>query len=204
MDKIYFDTETTGLAPGQIAQLAYIKVSDSNEVTCGNYFFTVDYMSTGAEDVTGRSQNDYAELSGGTKFRDKADELFNIFSNSTLVAHNIQFDENFLSTEFWRVNKVFKPADRFDTMKYFKSICKIPNPRNFNEYKNPKLVEVIQSLSIDENKIEVYTEKLFGIATNGFHDAMYDTTSLFVMCQVYGEMSKNIQGAWTNMFHKGA
>lgn len=202
MVKTFFDTETTGLAPGKIAQLAYIQQDEAGNVKCGNYFFEVDYMSPDAERVTGRGIEDYKKLSGGQKFGDKAQEILSVFKDTMLIAHNLPFDENFISTEFWRQNILFKPADRFDTMVYFRNICKWPGGRNGNPYKDPKLIELVRYLSIDEEVIEKYCNKLFGIRAEGFHDAMYDTTAMFVAFQVWRERINNSVGDWVRTFCK--
>lgn len=204
MRKIFFDTETTGLKPGNICQLSAIILDDDNNIQVKNYFFEVEYITRGAEEVCGRGVEFYKEASQGKQFKDYADELFNLFSNALLIAHNIKFDENFLSTEFWRLNKIFKPLDRFDTMTYFKDICKLPGKYN-NTYKNPKLEELVNFLNLDEQKIQKYTNQLFGLdgtELTGFHDARYDTTSMFVAFQVYGEMLSG-KNQWIQSFIKG-
>ena len=198
MRKVFLDTETSGLAPGSIAQLSYIEETENFEVIAKNYFFDVDYITRGAEEVTGRNADFYKEASQGKKFADYSDELFEKLSNCTLIAHNLPFDENFISAEFWRLNKVFKPADRFDTMVYFKDVCKLKNTRG-SGYKNPKLEELVDYFNLDKNKIEQYSEKLFNIKSNGFHDAMYDTTSMFVAFQIQREIL-NGGNNWINTF----
>lgn len=197
MKKVFFDTETTGLAPGQIAQLSLI-IEDNGEVKGLNYFFDIDYISPSAEELCGRGIDFYREASGGKKFTDYKDELLEIFSNSTLIAHNLKFDENFVSTEFWRQGIVFKPTDRFDTMEYFKNICKLPG--KYGKYKNPKLEELISHFSIDKNKIDAYSKQIFNYSDDAsFHDARYDTTSMFVAFQIYKESLYN-KNDWRQIF----
>ena len=196
---VYFDTETTGLAPGQIAQLSYIVRNENTTEEAKNFFFEVKYMSQGAIDICGRDVEFYKKASNGVKFIDASDEILNDFSNSTLIAHNEKFDENFLSTEFWRINKIYCPTDRFDTMTYFKNICRIPNSRGTG-YKNPKLEEVIDSLSIDKKKLKEYTIERFNITDDtGFHDARFDTIALYVALNVHNDL---ILGAnnWVDRF----
>ena len=65
MRKVYFDTETTDLTPGQIAQLSYIIEDDSTFVEAKNMFFTVDKMTSGAEGTHGMSVDFLAEASNG-------------------------------------------------------------------------------------------------------------------------------------------
>ena len=65
-------------------------------------------------------------MSGGHVFADYIDETENAFSNKKVIAHNLKFDENFMSVEMFRLNRTFKPAARFDTMDYFTDICRLP------------------------------------------------------------------------------
>ena len=184
MRKVFLDTETTGLAPGQIAQLSMIIEEESGEVRAKNYFFAVKFMEQGAIDVCGRDKEFYDNVSEGKVFADYKDEILEELKDSTLIAHNIKFDENFISTEFWRQNITFKPADRFDTMEYFRDIVKIPG--KYGKYKNPKLEELVNSFSVNKEKIKEYSEKLFNYTEPaGFHDARYDTTSMFIVFQIY-------------------
>ena len=202
MKKVFLDTETTGFAPGQIGQLSLIIEEDNGEVKAKNYFFKIDYITSGAEEVCGRGIDFYEGASGGKKFADYKDEIYNILKDATLVAHNIKFDENFISTEFWRLGVLFKPSGRFDTMDYFRDVCMIPGGRGRNKYKNPKLEELIEHFNIDKEKVQKYSSILFGNddSTNtGFHDARYDTTSMFVAFHIYQD-SLYGKNDWANTF----
>lgn len=201
MRKIFFDTETTGLSPGNIAQLAAIIEHEDERLETKNYFFEIDYITDGAKEACGRDIDFYKEASHGTRFKDYSTELFELFSNATLIAHNEKFDENFLSTELWRLGIVFKPADKFCTMEYFKNILKIPG-RGHYKYKNPSLSELVSHFNLDKDKIKSYSDKLFDDTSDyGFHDARFDTTSMFVVFQVYKEQMNN-QSNWIDTFRK--
>lgn len=198
MKKVFLDTETTGLSPGQIAQLSMIIEEDGKELVAKNYFFKVDYMTSGAEEVCGRGVDFYEQASNGKVFGDYKDEILQLLSGATLIAHNIRFDENFISSEFWRHNIMFSPEDKFDTMTYFKDIVKLPG--RGTKYKNPKLEELVNYFNIDKNKVKAYSEKLFGADdTGGFHDARYDTTSMFVVFQIYKDSIYN-KTEWKEAF----
>lgn len=201
MTRIFIDTETSGLVPGQIGQLAIITEEENGDIKANNYFFNMDYISDGAEKVTGRNLDFYREASAEKKFADYKDELFRELTRGILIAHNLPFDENFISTEFWRLNMTFRPADRFDTMEYFRDVCKLPNPKNrYKGYKNPKLSELIEYYNIDQEKIELYTKKLFNIQSGTcFHDAMYDTTAMFVAFHVRQDELLRVNN-WTSTF----
>ena len=187
MKRVFLDTETTGFSPGQIAQISMIIDEDGKEVVAKNYFFTIDYITSGAEEVCGRGIEFYSEASKGRRFKDDMNEIFEILKDATLIAHNIKFDENFISTEFWRQNILFKPAGRFDTMEFFKNICKIPD--KYGKIKYPKLEELVNFYDINKDKVAKYSAELFGDKdyTIGFHDARYDTTAMFVVFQIYKE-----------------
>lgn len=201
MKKIFFDTETTGLAPGQIGQLAMIIESDNGEVVGKNYFFKIDYITSGAEEACGRGIDFYAEASGGKKFEDYKDEIVKIMNGETWIAHNLKFDENFISAELWRLGMTAVPSVRFDTMRYFKDICKLSGSRG-NSYKNPKLEELVNHFNINKEKVKNYSEQLFGnddSTNSGFHDARYDTTSMFVAFHIYQDLL-NGKSDWANIF----
>lgn len=202
MNKIFFDTETTGINPGQIGQLAYIIQTDTNELICKNHYFEVEHVEEGAAKVTGMDTEFYKQASKGIKFSDKAIEIANDFNGKLAIAHNIDFDKKFMNIEMFRANTEFKFNQTFDTMMFFKDICKIPAVKRPGTYKFPKLIEVVMSLNIDTDKIEQYSDKLFGLSSNGFHNAMYDTTTLLVIFNVYSEIRNNVYGYWRNTFVK--
>lgn len=199
---IFFDTETTSLNPGQIAQLAFIVEGHGRIVTAQNYFFTVNEMDEGAQKVHGMSLEFLREKSHGKTFADQVNEFYPYFRDSKLIAHNLKFDEKFISSELWRVGISFKPIARQCTMEAFKEILRIPNKyRKYGKYKNPNLGEVVDFFNIDENKILDYSNKLFGEADITFHDARFDTTAMFVATNIYREtISKGVQ--WHQMFCK--
>lgn len=79
MKLVVFDTETTDLRPGQICQLSYLIAADG--VVAGkNLFFSVDEMNESPEAVHGMSMEMLEELSGGERFEDRAQEIFDDFS----------------------------------------------------------------------------------------------------------------------------
>jgi len=192
MKRVFLDTETTGLSPGQIAQLSIIIDEDGKEPIGKNYFFEIDYITSGAQEVCGRGIEFYKQASGGKRFKDSMHEILADLDGATLIAHNLSFDENFISTELWRQQVIFKPADRFDTMLYFKDICKIVGKNG--RIKNPKLEELVNFFNINRDKITKYSEQLFDTDnTGGFHDARYDTTAMFVVFQVYKDILYNTE-----------
>jgi hypothetical protein len=78
---IIFDTETTGLKPGQICQLSYI-VAQDKKIEGKNFFFKVDYIEPAAQRVHGYSVIDLQKLSGGKDFRYYHPEIAGDFSRA--------------------------------------------------------------------------------------------------------------------------
>ena len=200
MGIVYFDTETTSFNPGQICELSLIVEDEGIIKLAKNYFFAVDKMDAGAQETHGFSKELLDELSGGHRFQDYKDELLPIFTENTLVAHNLPFDEKFLSSEFWRCGISFKPIGRLDTMTYFRDIMKIPAKyKKYGPYKNPKLSEVVDYLGIKVDVLQRYTDHLFGASDTSFHDSRYDTAILNVVTNIWREKT-NGGCNWHNTF----
>ena len=177
---IVFDTETTSLKPGQICQLAYLIVEDG-AVTGKNMFFTVDEMNERSQGIHGFSMEMLKELSGGLRFEDRAAEIHADFSAADVIAgHNVSFDIRFLTAEFERCALSMPKAKPFCTMNYFTGNMMMR--RKFQAYrpKPPKLVELKEYFSLDDNEIEQNSEKWFGGGAAS-HDARFDTAMTY-MC----------------------
>lgn len=177
--RIFFDTETTGLHPGNICQLSYIKTAGDDLIT-GNLYFMVDYIEPGAQKVHGLTLDTLRELSGDRRFYDRFGEIKSAFESAdVLIAHNINFDLGFMDAEFKRCNSNFEYHDSMCTMRHFTNICKIPN-YNSNGYKWPKLEEMIRFFGISQNQIITATQELFNNCNSGFHDARFDVTATYL------------------------
>lgn len=181
MKSIFLDTETTGLKPGQIAQLTYVIEEDKELIGIKNYFFTVDFMEAGAEKVHGFSKEKLEILSEGFTFGELAPEIQEDFEDATIIAHNIGFDKKFIDEEFSRIFLIPGYAKEFCTMSYFKNILKLPG-RNVDSYKNPRLEEVVDYYKIDKETILNKTKMLFGCEDITFHDARYDVMAMYMCC----------------------
>ena len=103
MKLLFFDTETTSVKPGHICQLSYITVDTTTkpQTTIGkNFFFTVDEMDPGAEEVHGFSLEKLYELSEGMEFLDQLQDFMkDFFDADFVIGHNVQFDIKFLKHE---------------------------------------------------------------------------------------------------------
>ncbi|MBQ9734445.1 MAG: 3'-5' exonuclease [Clostridia bacterium] len=175
---LYFDTETSGLRPGQICQLSYL-LQTQNEVTAKNFFFTVDSVEYGAYMVHGFSVDKLRKLSGGKRFADHIDEIEKDFlSSDMLVSHNTAFDFSFMRTEFERLNRQFIINGEFCTMKKSTPVCKLMRSSCAN-YKYPKLAELCDYFGITVDSIKDASNELFG-AHAGYHDARFDTVAVYL------------------------
>ena len=119
MREIVFDTETTGLSPGngdRLVEMGCIEMIDrvetGREYHC--YYNPERDMPSEAEAVHGLSA---AFLSDKPLFADKAEELLEFIGDSPLVAHNASFDFGFLNAELERCGRACVGMDRMvDTL----------------------------------------------------------------------------------------
>lgn len=176
---LYFDTETTGLYPGNIIQLSYI-LADENGARGKNFYFSVDYIEPSATLVHGITVEKLKALSHGLDFSVYAEEILHDFSNADIVvAHNFKFDLSFLLAEFSRLNMQFRYNESFDTMRYFTPILKLQR-KTSNAYKYPKLSELCEYYHVYEEEISKQVAEIFGETTNALHEARFDTTAMYL------------------------
>ena len=200
---VFFDTETTGWTPGQVGQLSFIVENQGQIELAKNYFFTVKEMDYGAEKAHHMSKEFLEKQSGGMVFKDAHEEIHQVFKGSRLIAHNLSFDERFLSAEFWRLGIPFEASERQCTMEFFKNIVQIPNKNaRHKSFKNPKLAEVVEAFRLDTEMLMKYSKHLFGSSGEDitFHDSRFDTTALYVATIIYREMSSSSGKDWQNLF----
>ncbi|MFD3156795.1 exonuclease domain-containing protein [Haloimpatiens sp. FM7330] len=181
MKSIFLDTETTGFAPGQIAQLTYIIEENKKLVGVKNYFFTVETMGIQAQRVHGFSIEKLTVLSKGKRFENSFSEINNDMKGAVFIAHNVKFDRKFVEAEFNRLNKDLGAKNYFCTMEYFKDILKIPAKRG-KGYKNPRVEEVMEFYNINPAEVLDKTRELFKCDKVTFHDARYDTVAMYMCC----------------------
>ena len=127
MREIIFDTETTGFDPqsgDRMVEIGCIEMIDrlatGRSFHC--YYNPQRLMPKQAEEVHGLSD---IFLSDKICFADGADELLEFLGDANLVAHNAQFDFNFLNAELALCGK--KPISQFrmiDTL----AIAKVRHP----------------------------------------------------------------------------
>lgn len=176
---LYFDTETTGLMPGRIIQLSYI-LDDGAEAKGKNFYFAVDYIEPSAVAVHGISVEKLKILSDGKTFSDYQDEIYDDFSSAGLiVAHNAPFDIGFLIAEFRYLDRIFRYNESLDTMRFFTPVMKLKRSSSAS-YKYPKLSELINYAEVFPYDVSRASEKLFSVTCPDFHNAVFDTTAMYL------------------------
>lgn len=198
--KVFYDTETTGLKPGSIAQFSAIKAVDGRVTECKNLYFAVNGMTDWAIEVTGRNDADYAILSHGEKFADRADEIAEFIRGAQLYGYNVSFDNKFLKAEFDRIGRFnirngFLTGDTNEIVLTENDVMdKCSLNLNFNSMglgnrKRAKLSEIVAGLRIDENKVARLAATAFKLdRAVTFHDATYDTMCTFLVNQAIDEL----------------
>jgi len=172
---IVFDTEATDLQPGQICQLSYLMLADG-AVEARNYYFSVDDMSPGAQEVHGLSMERLHELSGQTWFEDKAEEILQDFNQARLlVGHNVAADERYLRVEMERAGLKLKKIPTFCTMNFASGIMNMQRKVVTGRPKPPKLSELAAFYGVSEDEVLAQTRALFKAEDAGLHDARFDT-----------------------------
>lgn len=179
---LYFDTETTGLKPGHVIQLAYI-LDYGDQTVCKNFYFYTDYIEPSAVFIHGITIEKLEILSKGLKFDDYIDEIEDDFSRADLVvAHNFNFDFGFMSQEFKNNLRTFRYKESLDTMKYFTPVMKLPRP-NGKGVKYPKLEEFCVFADVYPFEVNKFVKENFSMDDKKSHDAAYDTAAMFLAVQ---------------------
>ena len=183
MKKIYLDTETTGLSPGQITQISYIIEEGQAIIKRVNQYFKVESIDDGAARATGLSVEKLNFLSEGTRFEHRAHEIYTDLSDGVLVAHNAAFDTSFLQAEFQRVGLMYIPKKVLCTMKHMTDIMKIPKARGAG-FKYPKLEEIMRYTGVTHNQVLGLARTIFGNYAMQEHDSRFDASALWSVCKV--------------------
>tara|TARA_Y100000590_G_scaffold116478_1_gene132955 strand:+ start:2960 stop:3655 length:696 start_codon:yes stop_codon:yes gene_type:complete len=170
--EIILDTETTGLSPekgDRIVEIGCLELK--NHTPTGNFFHTYvnpeREMSEGAFKVSGISDQ---FLKSQPKFKEIIDDFLSFISDSPIVAHNAQFDINFVNKELEIANlPELKNNNIIDTLSIARekfpgaqasldALCKRFNIDNTQRIKHGALLDA-------ELLSEVYIELLGGRQT---------------------------------------
>lgn len=181
MKKVYIDTETTGLKPGQIAQISYIVEENNCLSKVVNQYFAVDSVDESASKVNGLTAEKLAALSDGVVFKDRSKEILADLKDAIFIAHNSAFDIRFISAEFDRLGISYIPDNSFCTMKAMKNIMKLPG-RNVC-YKYPSLKELMDYSKISESDVHRFTSAVFRTSGYGAHDSRNDCMAVYLVCK---------------------
>ena len=186
---LVFDTETSGLNPqwNVILQLSYqIVDSDSwtTQKTVNHYFaWPENKARVTQEAIVINGLTEEVLSSKQLSNRKTAFEEFVTDKDSCdlLVAHNLEFDKNFIIASCREEGVKFASSGwskSYDTMKRTTSFCQIPKAWG-NGYKWPKLTELADCLYIDYSNIPLHdsagdvelTKLCFeGIVANGLYN----------------------------------
>ncbi|NLE69559.1 MAG: 3'-5' exonuclease [Clostridiales bacterium] len=178
---LVFDTEATALEPGQICQLAYLLEEGNGLVRACNYFFSVDDMSEGAQEVHGFSMEMLEELSGGKYFEDIAADFLPDFNGaSLLVGHNVAADERYLRVEMERAGLKLRKIPTFCTMNYASGLMNLARKVVTGRPKPPRLLELAAYYGVTEEEAAGRTRAWFQTEDLRLHDARFDTVLTYL------------------------
>ena len=180
---LVFDTEATDLVPGQICQLAYL-FEDGQGLRARNYFFSVDDMSEGAQEVHGFSMEQLAELSQGKYFEDLAEEFLPDFNAAkVLIGHNVAADERYLRVEMERAGLKLKKINTFCTMNFASGLMNLSRKVVTGRPKPPRLSELAAYYGVTEEEAAEKTKQWFEVSDISLHDARFDTVLTYLSYQ---------------------
>lgn len=163
---LVFDTETSGLNPqwNVILQLSY-QIVDSyswtTQKTVNHYFSwpeNKDRVTQEAINVNGLTE----DVLSGKQISNRKTALEEFVADkdscNLLVAHNLEFDKNFIIASCREEGVKFTSSGwpkSYDTMKRTTNYCQIPKDWG-SGYKWPKLTELADCLGIDYSKISLH------------------------------------------------
>lgn len=170
---LFFDTETTGLptdykAPAadihnwpRMVQIGWLMMDgDGNEHASAEHIIRPDGYTIPAEAARVHGITTERALEEGVPLDGVLDAFADLVQDATtLIAHNVSFDERILGAEYLRAGRpnLMEQKPRYCTMKTTTRLCGLPGPYG---YKWPTLTEL-------------HTH-LFGKAFGGAHSALAD------------------------------
>jgi DNA polymerase III subunit epsilon len=156
---LFFDTETTGLprnyrAPAsdhsnwpRLVQLAWLLTDDdANTIASAEYIIKPDGFTIPADASRIHGITTEMAARNGVELRSVLTALTpDLEKASTLIAHNMQFDEKILGAEFLRADypNLVESKERLCTMQGSTDYCRLPGPYG---YKWPTLQELCMKL----------------------------------------------------------
>lgn len=142
---ICFDVETTGLNPksNYIIELGICVIDKHQVIGTWSHLFDpqVSSLDPKITEITGLTLDD---LQGKPLFASVIDKIISLIDKSfCLAAYNMPFDKSFISREFDRVGAQLPEKDWLDPLVWV---------RNYNGYKNNKLVQACARYGIELNE----------------------------------------------------
>lgn len=186
MVNIIFDLETTGLPltkgwnqyynymeldkyeKSRIVQIAYMCIDDSYNIVCEKQFMFPDIDLGDSEKIHGISREHLNKY--GVDFEDVIDEIYTDFKDcKNLIAHNINFDINILSSELYRRShqsfaSMIRKKNLICSMILLKDVVGVKNRYGI---KYPTLTELYKHVFGQDKEIE------------NCHNAKYDVLALY-------------------------
>lgn len=191
MKTIILDTESNGMRPEQICQLAYV-ISDDGMVTGRNFFFSVDCMNEYALKKHKLSKKRLYDLSGARKFQSRFDEIYQDFDTADmLVGHNLAADVRMMKVEYSRCNAEFPLIKPFCTMKHYQTAMHLRG--RTGQRKPPRLDELCRYFRITDERVEAAVSHIFGSHNAIAHDARFDATATY-LCVYEAQQRGDIRG----------
>lgn len=171
---LFFDTETTGLPKSwnapvsdldnwpRLVQIAWLHCDDSGkELSRQKHIIKPDNFEIPPNVVKIHGISNKKAQEVGIPLKEALLEFSALLARSKLlIAHNMDFDENVLGSEFLRIptNNNLLSIPKACTKKLATGFCKIPG--QYGDYKWPSLQEL--------------HKKLFGASFGDHHDALAD------------------------------
>lgn len=160
---LFFDTETTGFKGSRLVQLGAIlqdletgKIISELNTMVNTGGFPIPENASNIHGITNQIADKYGITMGAV------DKLFGwmLTNSDVIVAHNIQFDLDIVSTNLPISKDLLVGKETFCTMKNTMNVLKLPSKFKGGSYKWPKLIE----------SYKYY----FGAEFDNAHDAMAD------------------------------
>ena len=143
-DYVVVDLETTGLTPSfdSIIEIGAIRYVGDSEVSRFHSFVSVDFpLDPFIIKHTGMTD---AMLEGAPKIEDALPRLLEFIGDSVIVAHNANFDINFIYDDAYNLLNVKFSNNFIDTLRLARK-CKLP-------VENNKLETLAQHFGIEQNE----------------------------------------------------
>ena len=178
MKTIILDTESNGMKPEQVCQLAYIKCV-GGAVSGHNFYFSVDTMNDYALKKHRLSKSRLFSLSSGRTFEQRFTEFWrDLVEADVIVGHNIAADMRMLDIEAKRLNLEPLQAKTFCTMQHYQTAMHLRG--RTGQRKPPRLEELCRYFRVDDVRIEKACQKIFRRHNAVAHDARFDATATYL------------------------